>query len=499
MLDLDKLANFLEKNNLKLDSTNDDLLLIKLDLNLLIKLVDFLKKNNAMFETLVVSKNTNINLKYFFYVGIKGKLLLLDLEVEMDDEIPSLTGLYQAVFSYEKESSLRFKIKFSDCNPVKVAPHYPPELTRDIEEGETTIIPVGPIHAGIIEPGHFHFTTLGEHIINLEISLGYKYKNIEHEFENRSVAEGLELAQHICGDSTFAYGLAFTQAIEKIYKLEPSPSVQYMRTIVLEMERLYNHCGDLGGLVNDTGFSVVNSYLSALKEKVLGLNKIYFGHRYLRNFIKINAVTRFLTADERLALGAALQVIKKDFLKVIGLTLKHNTVLERFSNTGCLTNHNATLCSVSGLVGRASGVSYDSRRDLPYAAYEELGFHSHLRREGDVLARFNLRVSEVDESLNIIHHCLAKLDVSGQGNETEIDFSKLSVSRPFAWSVAEAARGPVLVYLALTNDGKITRAKIRDVSVHNWKALEYAVLNNIVPDFPLCNKSFSMAYAGADM
>lgn len=491
ILDIEILNKFIKEQALILESPDDDTLLIRLETNKLETVAAFLLGHRAQFQAQVITKKANIlELKYFFYVGIKSKLLILEIRTELVT-IPSLTSYYPAIYSYEEESKNKFGLEYYDCIEVKFPCDLAPEF--DANDPNTIEIPVGPIHAGVIEPGHFHFTCHGEHIVNLSISLGYLHKDIETEFEKRSIDEGLELAANICGDSIVAYTLAYVQAVEKIQGRVINKKIQYQRMILLELERLYNHIGDIGGIINDTGFSIANTYLSSVKEDILRLNKVIFGHRFLSGSIGIGVVNKNLGLADVETLTDSLNEFNRDFNKAIHLTMKHKTVLDRLSKTGYLTNATAQVLSVAGIVGKASGISFDSRRDLSFAAYDDIHFHSHLRKEGDVYARFQLRLSEVEESFKIIRQCLRRLT----SDENLTMESKLM--QESAWSVVESARGPVFVYLEIDDQAKIVRAKFRDISKHNWKALEHAVLKNIVPDFPLCNKSFSLAYAAVDL
>lgn len=491
MLDVKQLNFFVGTLGLELKAIDDNTVVVSLEPSKLKPLSSFLKGNNAHFEaSLVTKKSSYLEVKYFFYLGIKSFMLILETRVKENGAIPSLTSDFPALFSYEKEAEERFAIKFYERVELEPAYDAAPELHGDENSIE---VPVGPIHAGVIEPGHFHFTCQGEHINNLSISLGYLHKNIEKEFVNRSIYEGLDLSENICGDSIVAYSLAFAQVVEKIKNISVSKRTQYTRMILLELERIYNHLGDIGGILNDTGFSFTNSYFSALKEKLLRFNNRIFGHRFLRGSIKIASVADEISDEDVNVLSFSLDNIEQEFLKLLDLTLKHRTVVDRLSKTGHLSNKTAKSLSVTGLVGKASGVSFDSRRDLSFAAYKDIQFHSHLRREGDVYARFRLRVDEIKESFHIINQCLKNLDSDDQAQ-------RHTLSVPYSWSMVEAARGPVFVYLELdTAKGLVQRARFRDVSRHNWKALEYAVLKNIIPDFPLCNKSFSLAYAGVDL
>jgi Ni,Fe-hydrogenase III large subunit len=529
---INKLMSFFNQAGIQTNE-HDDSLIAKLSLTTLNQTAVFLKEHHANFEALVAGKEQDLLLRYFFYIGVKNKILILELPASTEagftqfthrttafglgqgvcerannaeisqvrksceDQIPSLTALYPAVYRYEQDLSDKYGFQFSGSAPYKVPARAVDELREAPNLSEQTIIPVGPVHAGVIEPGHFHFTTLGEHIINLDISLGYLHKGLLSEFEHRSISEGLDLSQEICGDSLVAYSWAFAHAVEKAYDITPSKTILFSRMIALELERLYNHMGDIGGIINDTGFALANAYLSIIKEKILRLNERLFGHRFLKHFIKIANTTKKLSKENLTILSSELSAREQEFEKLLVLTSKHSTVLERLNRTGILSHQKANFYSVLGVVGKASGISFDSRRDMNFAAYEDIKFQSHLRREGDVFARLQLRISEVKESFHIIYQCVNKLANIQESDAAPIELTKLK--RPFSWAMVEAARGPVFVYVELNEQGLIKQVLFRDISRHNWKVLEEAVLGNIVPDFPLCNKSFSLSYAGTDL
>jgi Ni,Fe-hydrogenase III large subunit len=497
MLKENHLLEFLDKEGFCFKEEFGDTFFIELfKIQDLSRLITILKQQRIRFEAhLVVEKDTSFELKYFFYPEIPSRLLLIKISCPKNISIPSFLDLYPALYGHEKDYELSLGIKYSNlikpATPVDLAAKFP------ITDSEPYEIPVGPIHAGVIEPGHFHFKSHGENIESLSISLGYLKKNIESEFKGRSIEEALDLVQEICGDSLVAYALAYTQAIEKIRPQRIKKETFFIRMILLELERIYNHLGDIGGIINDAGFSFSNSYLSFLKESVLRLNKSFFQNRFLRNTIKIHESP--VAISNPAALKELIKEIHGKFDQIIELTSRHRSILDRLSETGHLSYQTAQNLSITGVVGKSSGISFDTRRDLSFAAYDEINFHSHLRREGDVYARFRLRVDEVKESIKIINNCLNKFSEELSAN-VFIETSHCYPDRYSAWSCVESARGPVFIYLELDErKEKISYLKLRDCSKHNWKALEYAVLKNIIPDFPLCNKSFGLSYSGTDL
>lgn len=506
MISLEKIQEYIKDKEFKLEKPDKQTYVMSLDAQELDSMVKFLKHEHTSFEFLVFSRDDSRGvLRYFFYLAEPKSLLCLESKLESKEAL-SLCGYYPILLNYERQIERDYGVKFilannsSDDKNVQKA--YGQILSQasyiDLGSNESCVIPVGPVHAGVIEPGHFHFSALGEHIINLEIKLGYKHKAVFKDFQNKSIDHGLEIAEHLCGDSVVAYALAFVQSAEKLLGINVDKESLYLRTLVLELERLYNHIGDIGGLINDTGFAFANAHLSVLKERILRINDKYFDHRFLRNLISVGGFRKSLDDTQIKSMREELDAVRHDFKTIIKLVVKNTGATERLTQTGILSHETAKGLSVSGLVGRASGISFDIRRDLPFAAYDSFDFRLHLRHEGDVLSRFYLRYDEAQESFHIIRTVLKHL---AGINPKRVSQSKDSnkTKQSFAWAASEGARGQIFSYLELNPDNSIKTAVIRDISLHNWKALEFAVLNNIVPDFPLCNKSFNLAYAGVDM
>lgn len=360
-------------------------------------------------------------------------------------------------------------------------------------EGEGIFeVPVGPVHAGIIGPGHFRFSAAGEPIINLEIRLGFTHRGVEKLFEGKSCREAAAFAECVSGDACFAHSSAFCHAVEKIIGITPSKQTAYLRAIFLELERLYNHVNDVAGIAVDVGFSFPAALASVLKETILQLNEALTQSRYLK---KINAAGGILTRiDEgkKKLLIDSLQKVAGDFKQLTGILNSSVSFMDRVDGAGILRKRTAEDLGVLGLAARASGIPFDLRKYF-FDCYQETKFNMQVEQGGDVLARLKLRISEFEESLRLIGELAAKLAPEQES------YSKPVVKPGEALGYSESWRGPVLYWVKINSSGTIERCKIVDVSFHNWQGLSFAVLGNIIPDFPVCNKSFDLSYPGNDL
>ncbi len=353
-------------------------------------------------------------------------------------------------------------------------------------------IPVGPVHAGIIEPGHFRFSVVGETVIDLKIRLYFTHKGTEKLFEGRPPAAGVELAERISGDSTLGHALAYCQAVELLSGCEVPARAQYLRALLLEMERLYNHVADFGAICNDTGFAAAHSHCFRIRERLLRLNKRLTGNRLLRGGVIPGGVGHDLPVD--LDLAAELDSVIADFNEVVEISLNNTMLTDRLKGAGRLTTKTASDHGVLGYVARASGIDIDVRRDHPFAAYPWLKFNVPVSETGDVRARAMLRVEEFRESVNIIKQVLAQIPEGA----IAAPLGPLPAWEP-AFGLVEGWRGAILHWVMADDNGQLYRVKVKDPSFANWPALSFAMLKNIVPDFPLCNKSFNQSYSGNDL
>jgi Ni,Fe-hydrogenase III large subunit/Ni,Fe-hydrogenase III component G len=353
-------------------------------------------------------------------------------------------------------------------------------------------IPVGPVHAGVIEPGHFRFSVVGETIINMRARLYYTHKGTEKLFEGRAPGAGVELAERVSGDTTVGHALAYCQALEAAAGTVVPERARYLRVVLLEMERLYNHVADFGMIANDTGFAVAHSHCFRIRERLLRLNKRLTGNRILRGGIVPGGAGRDLPRD--LDLPGEVDAALADFEEIVALSLASSLVQDRLEGTGMLTTRTARDHGVLGYVARASGIDADVRRDHPFAAYGNLPIRVPVFTSGDVKARTLVRVEEARESARLIRQAVERMP-SGPLAAT---LGALPAFEP-ALGMVEGWRGAIMHWVMADAAGLLYRVKIMDPSFLNWRPLSYALLKNIVPDFPLCNKSFNQSYSGNDL
>ena len=354
-------------------------------------------------------------------------------------------------------------------------------------------IPVGPVHAGTIEPGHFRFSVVGEKVLRLEERLGYKHKGIEKRFEALLQKDGHKLAARISGDSAVAYSWAYCAALEAItHTTCPARAIQ-LRGLALEHERIANHLGDLGALGNDAGFAFGLTQFSRMKEDLLRTNQACFGARYLMDFVAPGGVTCDLSDDAPRSFLDRYRALETDVVGMRNTYDNHAGVQDRFRETGILTQEMAWKLDATGLAARGSGIPHDLRIDCPWPPYSEIRVKGSTQSSGDVAARVAVRFDELLESLCVCRELVANLaggDIRSSVPDAEPDVLGLGL--------IEAWRGPVLIALESGPSGAIRRCHPHDPSWQNWPLLEYAVMGNLVPDFPLINKSFNLSYSGQD-
>ena len=357
-------------------------------------------------------------------------------------------------------------------------------------------IPVGPVHAGIIEPGHFRFHANGETVVRLEQRLGYTHKGIEGLMRGASLMHGARLAGRISGDSTVAYAFAYARAVEAALEIEAPVRAVHLRALMAELERLANHFGDIGAICNDASFSLIHAHLGALRERVLRASQACFGHRLMSDRVIPGGVAVDLEQPGIAAIRTLFAIIRDEFPELVSLYENTASLQDRTVTTGRLVPELARQYGAGGFVGRASGRAFDARRQPGYAPYGELKFDVPVQDEGDVDARVWIRIDEVWQSVALIEQLLDSLPTGPIG--IEIDSGK-SRNEPEGLAMVEGFRGDVLVWVRLTRDHKIAAAHFRDPSWFQWPLLEAAIEGNIVADFPICNKSFNCAYSGVDI
>ncbi len=356
-------------------------------------------------------------------------------------------------------------------------------------------LPVGPVHAGIIEPGHFRFHLAGEEILNLEPRLGYSHKGTEKLFETLPLEKKVQLSERIAGDSSFTYSLAFCQAVETLMNIVVPARAKHLRVVYSELERLANHFSDIGAIMTDTGFNFGGAQGARLRERVMRICDRLTGSRFLRGVNTIGGVTKDLSKEAAHTLSEELVELRTDFAEVMAIAADSSSLINRLKDTGILDPKIARDHGCTGVAGRAVGIQNDARAQYPYAAYESLRFTMAGAQEGDVEARFTVRIEEVYTSIDLILQALEALPSDSIAKLQPPVLPK----NAFAVSITEGWRGDMVCLVATDSTGSISRVDMRDPSLLNWPCVGYAGKGNVVPDFPLINKSFSLSYTGGDM
>jgi Ni,Fe-hydrogenase III large subunit len=359
-------------------------------------------------------------------------------------------------------------------------------------EGESLHqIPVGPVHAGIIEPGHFRFTAAGETVVRLEQRLGYVHKGIESLMAGATIEKAARLAARASGDSTVAYGIAFAHAVEAAANIEVPPRARYLRALMAELERLANHFGDIGAVCNDASFALMHAHCGVLREQILRLAEACFGHRLMMDRVVPGGVACDLSPEGAGRIGDALRGIKQRFPRLVELYDNTASLQDRTVGTGIVQAEFAQQFGAPGYVGRASGRDCDARKVPGYAPYDQLVFSVPVLTAGDVNARVWIRIREVEQSLALIEQIVARLPAGAVS-------TAVAEGTGEGLGFAEAFRGEVLAWVRL-DGARIACAHLRDPSWFQWPLVEAAIEGNIVADFPLCNKSFNCSYSGHDL
>ena len=355
-------------------------------------------------------------------------------------------------------------------------------------------IPVGPVHAGIIEPGHFRFTVNGEAVVRLEERLGYVHKGIDALMAGAALERAARLAGRVSGDSTVAYALAFSQAVEAALGAQVPPRAAWLRALMAELERLANHFGDIGAVCNDASFTIMHASFGVLREQVLRAAGACFGHRLMMDCVLPGGVRGELSAECAERLATLLALVKKQWPHLVHLYDNTASLKDRTVSTGILSEALARQYAAGGYVGRASGRAFDARRSPGYAPYDRLYFQVPVVHAGDVNARVWIRIQEVEQSLALVEQILQQLPAGAISTPVS---SAAGVREGMA--LVEGFRGDIFAWVRIGADGRIERCHLRDPSWFQWPLLEAAIEGNIVADFPLCNKSFNCSYSGHDL
>lgn len=446
----------------------------------------------------------SLRVVYLFLAGYPDRRVELEYVVPADNpEIRSLAYLSFPAGRFEREMADLYGIRpvghpkprrlvrhahWPDWHPMRTDAGPAPEFTDTgafpflaVEGPGVYEIPVGPVHAGLIEPGHFRFSVAGETIVRLKARLWFVHRGIEKLFHGRPATAAVDLAERISGDTSAAHALAHSLAIEDALGIELPHEVHRLRALIVELERLYNHAADLGALANDVGYSLANAHAQRIRENLLRRNAAVTGHRLLRGAIRAGGVAlRALPDTDELA---ALAV---DLAEVATLTLANSVVYDRFAGTAVLHPDDASALGCLGYVARASGLRSDARVEHPTIVLPitEIG-----APDGDVLARYTVRRDEFAASAALAQHIVE----SHTGTLHPVGAPSSGIG------IVEGWRGTIVHRVEIDVDGRITRAKVVDPSWFNWPALPVAMADTIVPDFPLANKSFNQSYAGNDL
>lgn len=352
-------------------------------------------------------------------------------------------------------------------------------------------VAVGPVHAGIIEPGHFRFSVIGDTILHLELRHFYTHKGVERLFEGKHSADGSLLAESVSGDNCFAHAVCYAHAVEAACGIEPPPRSAALRLIGLELERLANHISDLGGLCMDVGFIAGAADATRLKEELLRASARRSGTRYWRGIAVPGGLRLDLDCGAVAALAEAAARVHREFSQLTQLILETPSIQNRFEGAGVLAKKVARDLAIVGPVARASGMNLDVRRDHPYGHYRDTPIEVPVAHYGDVMARARIRIAEAAVSAGLIQRAAASLPEG----PTLAALPRLPEGQGFA--AVESPRGELAYWIEI-REGRVVRCHIKSPSFQNWPAMPFAVAGNVIADFPLVNKSFNLSYSGCD-
>ncbi|MCK9579895.1 MAG: NADH-quinone oxidoreductase subunit C [Methanoregula sp.] len=444
---------------------------------------------------------------------------ILILIADGDGTLPSIAKVFPSASWFERECRDGFGVEFKDAfdtrrlflhetypdnfHPLKKsfanAPITPKKDVTPADEypfrkvsGDGVYqVPVGPVHAGIIEPGHFRFSVIGETIFNLEVRMFYKHRGIEKLAEGKETGQCLAVAEAVSGDESVANTTAFCMAAEQIAGVTVPERAWYIRTILLEMERITSHLGDQGGMLVDVGFPLGANQFSVLREDMMRQNAVFTGSRFLRGMIRIGGVVRDMPNEDLEFLASFLSMFRKRYQVGLKIVLSTTSVIDRFATTGVISRSLIQPLALSGPVARASGSTGDTRIQHPYGLYDRYRPAVRTLHDGDVLARFTVKAAEIVASLDLIEQLIKEMPAGPVVTD-------VAVRNGHSLALVESARGQNLCWLQVRN-GRIERYKVRTASFCNWQAIGHAVLENILPDFPVINKSMNLSYAGTDL
>ncbi|GAB6179890.1 NADH-quinone oxidoreductase subunit C [Desulfotomaculum defluvii] len=471
----------------------------------------------SMFANDERELNGNFAIYCLFSVGKKMQIIKAVLSENEELEFPSITPKISAAAWYEREIYDMFGLKpigHPDLRPLVLHENWQtgifplrkdfhsktpiPTAKKDFNmatvEGEGVFeVPVGPIHAGIIEPGHFRFSQAGEDIIRLDAKLFFLHRGIEKAIEGTPIERAFYRVERISGICTVAHSLSYCHAIESIAGVIVPPRAQYLRALVGELERLYNHVGDIGNLCAGMGFAVGIMAGARMKEDIMRVNEALTGHRFLRGMVVPGGVRLDINNQLTTEIIGMLNKLIPDFNEMIELFKGNDAFLNRVETTGIVPRQAALDLGLVGVGARASGVDVDIRRDFPYGCYSSLNFDVPVYHNGDVADRLWVRVDEVRQTVDLIRQILSQMP---QG-PLKVDIPAIKpYSSGFGW--CESPQGNNIHWLMMGENNTVYRLYARAAAYPNWPALTVAAPGNIIPDFPLINKSYELSYACVD-
>lgn len=439
-------------------------------------------------------------------------ILSYELARKENIQLPSLTVDIQAIHIYEREIHENFGILFIG-HPWMKPLRYPynrhdrSKQMKDypfvkVNSAETHEVGVGPIHAGIIEPGHFHFICLGEDVLHLEIQLGYQHRGIEDLYQRKThLLQRTVLSESIAGDTVVGHTMAFVQNMEALYGIKVSARTELLRVLALELERIAIHTGDLSAFCNDVAYQLGGEVFGALRTPVINFFQLWCGNRLAKGLIRTGYNPYIFTRDLHTRLVKLLDDFEPKFIEMAERTFSLPSALNRFERTGILTKAQAELIGAVGMTARMTGLRRDIRATHPFGYYKQVPYTPVLLSSGDVYARGMLRNLEVQFSIGYIRSLLELIDTLPEENTSQ-DFELYKKQLPdhsFSVSLIEGWRGEICHCTVTGKNGLLLKHKIKDPSLHNWMALALALRNNEISDFPINNKSFNLSYCGNDL
>lgn len=481
------------------------------------KIITSLSSANFVLSCIFAMETKGIKLFYVFEKSGYKDFLILDIHL-FKGKIPSIAQMFPIACLYEREIRDGFGVDFEgstddrrlflhECYPLNFHP-----LNKSFKGGAVKMkepspdgeykfkevhgegvyhIPVGPVHAGIIEPGHFRFSAIGETIFNLEIRMFWKHRGIEKSAEGKTPLQALPVAQAISGDETIANSWAFCLAAEKIAGTEIPIRAEHLRLIFAEMERIYSLLGDLAGMIIDVAYPVGASPFFVLREEILRWNEKLCGSRFFKNAIVLGGVNNEVSKQTLLELSHYLASFNQRFQNAVHNALSQPSVIDRFETTGIVKKELIKPLNLTGPIARASGIDVDVRKDHPYGLYKKIVPSIKVSENGDVQSRFMVKTETIINSAHLIKNAINEI-LEGK---IKVEYK---VKDGSCLSAVESCRGQNMHWISIKH-GLVQRYKARTASFCNWQAIEHAVLGNIVPDFPLINKSMNLSYAGTDL